>query len=82
MNFDGSELRRLTDGPAVDARPERSPDGRHLVFHSTRDYGSGGGSDRWQDFELYVIEVATGSVRRLTRIGYLDAHPDCRQRRI
>jgi TolB protein len=76
MNIDGSDRRRLTNHPAVDARPEWSPDGRRIVFHSTRDYGSVGGSERWDEFELYTLEVATGSVRRLTRNRRFDAHPD------
>jgi TolB protein len=76
MNIDGSERRRLTDVPAVDARPEWSPDGQRLVFHTTRDYGSVGGSERWDEFELYTVDVATGSVRRLTHNRHFDAHPD------
>ncbi len=76
MNVDGSERRRLTDNPAVDARPEWSPDGRRFVFHTTRDYGSVGGSERWEEFELYTMELATGFTRRLTRNGHFDAHPD------
>lgn len=76
MAVDGSDLRRLTSGPSVDARPEWSPDGNQLVFHTTRDYGSVGGSERWQEFELYVMDLADGAVRRLTRNNAFDAHPD------
>lgn len=71
------ELTRLTQGGAVDARPEWSPDGKKLVFHSTRDQGgSVAGEERWEEFELYVLDLATGSVDRLTRNDYFDAHPD------
>ena len=76
MNSDGSNLRRLTDDPAVDARPEWSPDGQEIVFHTTRDYGSVGGSEKWEEFELYVMDLKDLSIRRLTENKTFDAHPD------
>ena len=75
----GSNLRRLTENPPVDARPEWSPDGTKLVFHSTRDFGSVGGKERWEEFELYIVDLATRDVQRLTDNTHFDAHPDwCR----
>lgn len=52
---DGVE-QRLTDHPALDARPSWSPDGRRLVFESTRD----GGPDLW------LLEIESGELIRLT----------------
>ncbi len=76
MNSDGSNLQRLTDHSAVDARPEWSPDGQQLVFHTTRDYGSVGGSEIWDEFEIYVMNLNDRSIQRLTKNKYFDAHPD------
>ncbi len=76
VSVPGSERRRLTDLDAVDARPEWSPDGGRLVFHSTRDWGSAAGSEEWLDFELYVLDLADGAVTRLTKNRAFDAHPD------
>jgi TolB protein len=76
VQVDGSRLERLTTAPQVDARPEWSPDGSGLVFHSTRDYGSVAGSERWEEFELYLIDLDTGVLTRLTENRAFDAHPD------
>lgn len=67
---------RLTTGPAVEARPEWSPDGSTLVFHTTRDYGSVGGAERWEEFELYLLNLRTRVLTRLTHNTAFDAHPD------
>jgi len=52
---DGAE-RRLTDHPALDARPSWSPDGQRLVFESSRD----GGPDLW------ILDIESGQLERLT----------------
>ena len=76
---DGSNLQRLTDSPTIDARPEWSPDGTELVFHSTRDFGSVHGDGQWDHFELYLFDLESREVRRLTSNEVFDAHPDwCR----
>ncbi len=76
VNVDGSERRRLTELEAVDARPEWSPDGGRLVFHSTQGWGSAAGSEEWAAFELYLLDLTTESVTRLTENRSFDAHPD------
>ena len=76
VGADGSNLRRLTTSPAVDARPEWSPTGDRLVFHTTRDFGSVVGSERWEEFELYLMELETGELVRLPENDLFDAHPD------
>jgi len=58
---DGSDLRRLTRNDAYDAEATVSPDGRRVVFTSTRD----------GDIELYTMSVDGNDVRRVThRVGY------------
>jgi Tol biopolymer transport system component len=53
---DGSDLRRLTDSPGYDAEATVSPDGRRIVFTSTRD----------GDLDIYVMNIDGSGVRRLT----------------
>ncbi len=58
---DGSDLRQLTHNGAYNAEATVSPDGRHIIFTSTRD----------GDIELYVMDVDGSNVRRITRrVGY------------
>lgn len=53
---DGTDVKRLTDAPGYDAEATASPDGKHLVFTSTRDH----------DLELYTCDVDGKNPRRLT----------------
>ncbi len=66
---DGSGLRRLTrpaspNDWARDLRPAWSPDGARLAFASNRHAAS---ADDAADFDLYTLEVASGTLARLTR---------------
>lgn len=56
VGADGGEARLLVSHPAAESRPRWSPDGRRLAFVSTR---TGGG-------DVYVLELATGALRRAT----------------
>ena len=55
-NADGSNVQPLITGPGYDAEPTVSPDGRTIVFTSTR---SG-------DLELWTYDLATGATRQIT----------------
>ena len=58
---DGGDLRRLTHNDAYDAEATVSPDGKRVIFTSTRD----------GDIELYTMDVEGGDVRRVShRVGY------------
>jgi Tol biopolymer transport system component len=57
VKLDGTGLKQLTNDPAYDDQAAISPDGKQLVFVSTR----GGGTST-----LWTMEIATRQVRRLT----------------
>ena len=57
IDADGSNERRLTDHPKNDGRATWSPDGQHIAFSSSR---SG-------NIEIYIMEVANGTIRQLTK---------------
>jgi TolB protein len=59
--LDGSDLRPLTSNGAYNAEATVSPDGRTIIFTSTRD----------GDLELYTMDLEGGNVRRITsKLGY------------
>jgi Tol biopolymer transport system component len=64
-NGDGSDLRRLTTSPGYDAEATLSPDGRTMVFTSTRD----------GDLDIYTMNVDGTDVRRLTNTPGYDGGP-------
>ncbi len=59
MNVDGTDLRQLTSGANSDTDPVFSPDGRTLLFSSSRD---GGG-------QLWTMRIDGGEPRKLTDWG-------------
>jgi Tol biopolymer transport system component len=60
-NRDGSDMRRLTTANGYDAEATVSPDGKKIIFTSTRD----------NDIELYEMDVDGKNQRRLTNeVGY------------
>ncbi|HWO87645.1 MAG TPA: hypothetical protein VNL98_00685 [Gemmatimonadales bacterium] len=61
VRADGSDLRRLTSAPGYDAEATVSPDGRRIVFTSTRD----------GDLDIYTMAIDGSDVQRLTTsLGY------------
>lgn len=55
MNVDGTQVRRLTNGPGQDLLPTSSPDGESLVFSS----------DRSGNFELFRLTLSSGALQNL-----------------
>jgi Tol biopolymer transport system component/DNA-binding winged helix-turn-helix (wHTH) protein len=66
INADGSGLRQLTDGSHKDISPVVTPDGRYVIFESTRD----GAHNIWR------VDADGRNPTRLTRGSY-DAEPAC-----
>lgn len=62
---DGSDVRRLTDTGGYDAEATISPDGRKIVFTSTR---SG-------DIDIYTMDIDGKNVKRLTTEAGYDGGP-------
>ena len=59
--LDGSDLKPLTNNGAYNAESTVSPDGKTIIFTSTKD----------GDIDLYTMKVDGGDVRRITnRVGY------------
>lgn len=57
----GNIIKQLTDHPGYDAEATLSPDGKQMIFTSTRD----------GDIELYLMNLKTGKTKRLTNtLGY------------
>jgi Tol biopolymer transport system component len=57
MRRDGTQIERLTEHAERDIHPYFSPDGKYLLFNSTRDNGS---------LDVYRLELATREILRLT----------------
>lgn len=57
MKRDGSGLKRLTNDPERDIHPYFSPDGKYLLFNSTRGNGS---------LDIYRVSLADGKAERIT----------------
>jgi len=62
---DGQRREQITDGPGIDDSPSWSPDGRHLVFSSTRDGKN----------HIYMIGADGTELERLTSGGTNHASP-------
>lgn len=58
---DGSDLKQLTDNGAYNAESTVSPDGKRIIFTSTRD----------GDIDIYSMKIDGSDVQRITnRVGY------------
>jgi len=63
VNIDGTDLVRLTDGPAVDLEGNWSPDGEKIVFVSDRDAPN---ESDVGNLDIYVMNADGSGVVRLT----------------
>ncbi len=59
MRIDGSDLHQLTNNPAADYSPRWSPDGRDILFISTREKGA----------QLWLLPFHGGEPKQLTHIS-------------
>tara|TARA_B100000686_G_scaffold99066_2_gene106040 strand:+ start:7100 stop:8155 length:1056 start_codon:yes stop_codon:yes gene_type:complete len=74
-NRDGTNKIRLTNNGATNWSPSWHPSGNYIVFSSNKDdwiekYNSFG-----PNFELYMIEIKTGEIHRLTYNNTFDSFP-------
>jgi len=61
MNADGSDIRRLTEGPERDSGPTWSPDGKRIAFQR-----SIWAQNDLKNSDIYVIDVDGSNVKKLT----------------
>jgi Tol biopolymer transport system component len=61
MRSNGSGVRRVVTGPAVDEKPAWSPDGRQLMIISNSD-GSG---EPGESFDVYLVDLDGGEAQPL-----------------
>lgn len=69
MSSDGSNLERLTNG-GNNLSPSFSPDGGWIAFTSYRDH-----PQDEEGCEIYIIELSSGDIQRLTNNAYCDWQP-------
>ena len=62
MNRDGSDVRRLTNNPAIDSTPTWSPTGTQIAFTS----------ERTGTPQIYVIGADGAGLRRISSESYAD----------
>lgn len=72
VNADGSGLRRITDAPGISAAHGWSPDGRRIVFDSSRDQDPDGVSSCG---DLYLMDADGSHPTRLTNGPARDCEP-------
>ena len=74
MAADGTSVNHLTDTPGKQhsGNPSWSPDGKRILFGSTRDQSS---DNPLEAAELYVMDADGSNVQRLTFNDAFDGHP-------
>ncbi len=65
QSSDSTSAEQLTDGPGYDYQPDWSPDGRYIVYASSRG----------EAIELMLLELASGRTTQLTHGGAVNLEP-------
>ncbi|MBM82229.1 MAG: biopolymer transporter Tol [Planctomycetaceae bacterium] len=65
VDVNGTKMRRLTDAPGYDAEGSYSPDGKQIVFTSTRD----------GDPDIFIMDADGSNVRQITNVDGYDGGP-------
>jgi Tol biopolymer transport system component len=69
MNLEDRKPIQLTDNGAANFAPYWHPDGRHIIFSSNMDDPKG------RNFDLYLIDVETRKIERVTTFPGFDGFP-------
>ncbi|MBH49161.1 MAG: hypothetical protein CMG69_00195 [Candidatus Marinimicrobia bacterium] len=74
-NRDGSNRKRLTNNGATNWSPSWHPSGKYIVFSSNMDNWLEEHNSYGPNFELYLMEIETGELHRLTSNNTFDSFP-------
>lgn len=69
MNADGSNKKQVTDNNAANLAPFFHPDGRRIIFTSNM------GDPKGREWDLYLVDIETGKVERVTYQPGFDSFP-------
>lgn len=69
---DGGTPRQVTSGDWDHNNPEWTPDGRSILFSTLRTEEA---AHQWRESEIYAVDVASGTIRQLTRRRGPDSNP-------
>jgi len=72
---DGSSKKRLTNNGATNWAPSWHPDGKHIIFSSNMDDWREDYNAFGSNFELYIINIRTLKLTRLTHNDTFDSFP-------
>jgi len=72
---DGSNKIRLTDNGATNWSPSWHPDGKHIIFSSNMDDWRDDYNAYGSNFELYMINIDSLAMQRLTNNDTFDSFP-------
>ena len=74
-NSDGTDKIRLTENGATNWSPSWHPDGKHIIFSSNMDDWRDDYNAYGSNFELYLINIQSRKISRLTDNNTFDSFP-------
>ena len=69
MDADGKNKRQITNNNAANFAPFFHPDGQRIIFSSNMHDPKG------RDFDLYMVNIETGEIERITYFPDFDGFP-------